>query len=68
MAEENAEQQNTDAAAGGEAVSANDKKKKISQMTASEVEAKLKDVQANMGGLTSQYAQQLLRRKDELSA
>ncbi len=43
-------------------------KKKINQMTLEEIEAKLKDVQEQMGGLESKYAQQLLLRKKLLTS
>jgi len=54
------------AQAAEETVSASQKKKKISQMTLEEVDAKIKTVQDKMGGLGSQYAQQLLKRKQVL--
>ncbi len=37
-------------------------------MTLPEVEAKLKYVEEKMGGLTSQYAQHLLQRKEILTS
>lgn len=42
--------------------------KKINKMTLEEVEAKLEDVKTTQGGLSSKYAQQLLRRKGYLSS
>ena len=42
------------------------KKKKINRLTLKELENKIKQVQQKMGGLTSAYAQQLLRRKEQL--
>ena len=42
------------------------KKKKVNQMTLVEIDAQLKMVQENMGGIQSKYAQQLLRRKEYL--
>lgn len=44
----------------------NQKKKKIAQLTRAEVETKITEVQEKMGGLGSQYAQQLLKRKKAL--
>jgi hypothetical protein len=49
-----------------ETVSATQKKKKISQMTLEEIETRIKTVQEKMGGLGSQYAQQLLKQKQVL--
>jgi len=46
---------------------ANAKKKKISQMTLKDVNAKIAEVETTMGGLSSQYAGALLARKEELS-
>jgi len=42
------------------------KKKKVNQMTLAEIEAQLKMVQENMGGIQSKYAQHLLERKKYL--
>ncbi len=42
------------------------KKKKINRLTLKELEKKIEQVQQKMGGLTSIYAQQLLRRKEQL--
>lgn len=42
------------------------KKKKINRLTLQEVEEKIKEVQEKMGGLSSAYAQQLLKRKEGL--
>ncbi len=42
------------------------KKKKINRLTLKELEKKIEQVQQKMGGLASAYAQQLLRRKEQL--
>jgi hypothetical protein len=43
-------------------------KKKINRMTLVEIEAKLKEVEEQMGGMDSKYAQQLLHRKKTLTS
>ena len=40
--------------------------KKINKMTAAEVQAKIEDIKSKQGGLRSQYARQLLHKKDLL--
>ena len=45
-----------------------EKKQKINQYSLKEVEKKIEEVQEKMGGLTSSFAQQLLRRKEQLLA
>lgn len=60
MAEENTQ------SAGETAAPTNQKKKKIAQLSRTEIEAKITEVQEKMGGLGSQYAQQLLKRKKAL--
>ena len=42
------------------------KRKKINRFTLEELEKKIQEVKEKMGGLTSSYAQQLLRRKEQL--
>ena len=42
------------------------KKKKINRLTLKEVKMRLQEVQEKMGGLASSYAQQLLKRKEQL--
>lgn len=44
------------------------RKKKVNQMNAAEIEAKLKQIQEQQGGLTSKYAEHLLKRKNNLSS
>lgn len=44
-----------------------EKKKKIAKMTLAEIDAALQKVKTTMGGTESQYAQQLLKRKSEIS-
>lgn len=41
--------------------------KKINLMTLPELEKKLEEVKVKMGGLSSGYAQQLLKRKEQLA-
>ncbi len=43
------------------------KKKKITKMSVSEVEAAIKEVESKMGGLGSKYAKHLLNRKAVLT-
>lgn len=43
------------------------KKQKINRLGLKEVEKKIEEVQAKMGSLTSSYAQQLLKRKQQLT-
>lgn len=43
------------------------RQKKINQMTAQELETAVQKTQEKMGGLTSRYARELLRRKKELN-
>ncbi len=43
------------------------KRKKINCLTLEELEKKIQEVQEKMGGLTSTYARQLLKRKEQLS-
>ncbi len=40
--------------------------KKINKMNAAEVQAKIEDIKSKQGGLRSQYARQLLHKKDLL--
>ena len=42
------------------------KKKKINRLTLKELEKRIQEVQSKMGGLTSSYALQLLKRKKQL--
>ncbi len=42
------------------------KKKKINRLTLKELEERIKEVQQKQGGLTSSFAQQLLKRKEQL--
>jgi hypothetical protein len=42
------------------------KKKKINEMTISEIDAKLAEVKEKQGGLTSKYAHQLAERRKSL--
>ncbi|MBN2097000.1 MAG: hypothetical protein JW714_00825 [Candidatus Omnitrophica bacterium] len=42
------------------------KKKKINQLSLQELEKKIKEVEQKMGSLRSSFAQQLLRRKEQL--
>ena len=42
------------------------KKKKINRLTLEELERKIQEVQSKMGGLSSSYALQLLKRKERL--
>ncbi len=44
------------------------KKKKINRLSLKEVEKKIAETQGKMGSLTSAYAQQLLKRKEQLLA
>jgi len=44
------------------------RKKKINQMNAAEIDARLKLIQEQQGGLGSKYADQLQKRKKTLSA
>jgi hypothetical protein len=60
-----AEEKKADQAGTPEAPAGN---KKINEMTLKELEAKLAEVQAKQGGLTSKYAKQLLLRKKTLGA
>ena len=43
------------------------KNKKINKMTLAEINAKLEEIKSSQGGLASKYAQQLQRRKKNLS-
>jgi hypothetical protein len=42
--------------------------KKIKQMTLAEIEKKLEEIKGSMGGYSSLYARELLRRKEILKA
>jgi len=44
------------------------KNKKINQMTLAEIEAKLTQIKQTQGGLVSNYARQLIRRKKTLGS
>lgn len=44
------------------------KRKKVNRMTLEEIEKKLKEVKERMGGITSRYACQLLKRKEQLTS
>ncbi|MFW6132244.1 MAG: hypothetical protein ACOC5F_06590, partial [Candidatus Aminicenantaceae bacterium] len=44
------------------------KKKKINQMTLSEIEAKLEETKKTMGGTDSKYVQKLMERKEYLES
>ncbi len=44
------------------------KAKKINKMSLAEIEAKLEDVKEKMGGWNSNYAQQLIKRKNYLES
>ena len=43
------------------------KKKKINRLTLKELEKEIEGAKEKMGGLRSQYAQQLLKRKEQLT-
>ncbi len=43
-----------------------EKKKKINRFTLEELGKKIQEVKEKMGGLTSSYAQELLKRKEQL--
>jgi hypothetical protein len=44
------------------------KNKKINKMTLSELDKAIEATKSSMGGLTSAYAKELLKRKENLSA
>jgi len=70
MAEEKKEETNKEEVKPQEAVkgsaAAAAMKKKIAKLSIQEVEEKLKDVEAKMGGLNSKYAQHLMDRKNNI--
>lgn len=78
MAEEKTEVEAQEKAAGEESTPAESeaapadpkppRKKKINQMTLAEVDAKLKQVQEQQGGLESKYARHLQKRKQVLTS
>ena len=43
------------------------KNKKINKMSLAEIEAKLEEINGSMGGHSSRYARELLRRREILS-
>lgn len=45
-----------------------EKKKKINRLSLKELEKKIKQTEEKMGSLSSSYAQQLLKRKEQLLA
>lgn len=42
--------------------------KKINQLTLAEIEKKLEEIKGSMGGYSSRYARELLRRKEILKS
>ena len=50
------------------ATESSSKKKKINEMTATEIESKLAELKEKQGGFTSRYARHLMIRKKQLSS
>jgi hypothetical protein len=42
--------------------------RKINQLTLAEIEKKLEEIKGSMGGFSSRYARELLRRKENLQS
>ncbi|MGQ9671589.1 MAG: hypothetical protein ACUVV5_00475 [Candidatus Aminicenantales bacterium] len=50
----------------GESREKSDRNKKINKMTLEEIEKKLEEIKTSMGGHSSRYARELLRRREIL--